>query len=95
MTLRSQGCGLHETVLKKLAAPRSDALRSVLATLQPDQFDVVSRSPGDNLIVQGHPGTGKTVVAAYRAAYLVSPERNEARPPRSCSSARQVTMSRT
>lgn len=64
-----------ETVLKKLAAPRSDALRSVLATLQPDQFDVVSRPPSDDLIVQGHPGTGKTVVAAYRAAYLVSPER--------------------
>lgn len=66
-----------DTVLRKLAAPRSAALQSVLATLQPDQFDVVSRSPHEDLLVQGHPGTGKTVVAAYRAAYLVSPERKE------------------
>jgi DNA helicase-2/ATP-dependent DNA helicase PcrA len=66
-----------ETVLRKLAAPRSAALQSVLATLQPDQFDVVSRDPQQDLLVQGHPGTGKTVVAAYRAAYLVSPERKE------------------
>ena len=75
------GMRAAETVLKKLAAPRSDALRSVLATLQPDQFDVVSRPPGHDLIVQGHPGTGKTVVAAYRAAYLVSPERREEQAP--------------
>jgi DNA helicase-2/ATP-dependent DNA helicase PcrA len=67
-----------ETVLKKLAAPRSAALQSVLATLQPDQFDVVSRDPHVDLLIQGHPGTGKTVVAAYRAAYLVSAERKEA-----------------
>lgn len=72
------GMRAPETVLKKLAAPRANSLRSVLATLQPDQFDVVSRPSGDDLLVQGHPGTGKTVVAAYRAAYLVSPERKEA-----------------
>jgi DNA helicase IV len=73
------GLRAAEIVLKKLAVPRSEALRSVLATLQPDQFDVVSRPPGVDLIVQGHPGTGKTVVAAYRAAYLVSPERGDGR----------------
>jgi len=71
------GMRAAETVLRKLAAPRSAALRSVLATLQPDQFDVVARPPGKDLLVQGHPGTGKTVVAAYRAAYLVSPERKD------------------
>lgn len=76
---RVAGMRAVETVLKKLAAPRSDALRSVLATIQPDQFDVVSESPDTDLLVQGHPGTGKTVVAAYRAAYLVSPERGVAR----------------
>jgi DNA helicase IV len=30
------------------------------------------------LVVQGHPGTGKTVIAAHRAAWLVHPERGEA-----------------
>ncbi len=75
---RLAGMRSAETVLRKLAAPRSAALQSVLATLQPDQFDVVSRSPHEDLLIQGHPGTGKTVVAAYRAAYLVSAERKEA-----------------
>lgn len=74
-----KGMRAATTVLKKLAAPRSASLRTVLATLQPDQFDVVSRPPDQDLLIQGHPGTGKTVVAAYRAAYLVSPERGDAR----------------
>lgn len=60
-------------VLNRLAAPRSKELVSVLATLQPDQHDLVTRPADHDLIVQGHPGTGKTVVAAYRAGYLVTP----------------------
>lgn len=70
------------TVLKRLAAPRSNSIRSVLATLQPDQFTVVSHPPDSDLVVQGHPGTGKTVIAAYRSAYLVSPERLDQRASR-------------
>ena len=62
-----------ETVLKLLSAPRSDRLASVLSTLQPDQHRLVSWPHDEPLIVQGHPGTGKTIVATYRAAYLVNP----------------------
>ena len=46
---------------------------SVLALLQPDQHALTSWPADQDLVVQGHPGTGKTVVAAYRAAYLVNP----------------------
>ena len=55
-------------------APRGKALSSVLATLQPDQYDLVTRPARRPLLIQGHPGSGKTIVAAHRAAYLVHPE---------------------
>src|SRR5262249_35229861 len=70
-----RGMRAPETVLKRVSAPRSDRLTSVLPTLQPDQHRLVSW-PHDNdepLIVQGHAGTGKTIVATYRAAYLADP----------------------
>jgi DNA helicase IV len=54
-----------------LTAPRSEKLSSILATIQPDQYDLVTRSSTTPLLIQGHPGTGKTIVAAHRAAYLV------------------------
>jgi hypothetical protein len=50
-------------------------MRSVVATIQAEQ-DVVIRAPSDGaLVVQGGPGTGKTVVALHRAAYLLYDQR--------------------
>ncbi len=57
----------------RLAAPRSDQLASVLSTLQPDQYEVVAAPGRTNCIIEGQPGTGKTIIAAHRAAFLVSP----------------------
>ncbi|SEJ51573.1 AAA family ATPase [Demequina mangrovi] len=57
---------------RQLRAPRTGHLGAVLATLQPDQYDLVTRRADEDLIIEGHPGTGKTVIAAHRAAYLVS-----------------------
>ena len=59
-----------------LTAPRRAGLTTLLATLQPDQYDFVTRPADELLVIQGHPGTGKTVIAAHRAAFLVHPERN-------------------
>lgn len=56
----------------QLAAPRTKSLAPVLATLQPDQYDLVTVPAMDSVIVEGQPGTGKTIVASHRAAYLVS-----------------------
>jgi DNA helicase IV len=50
-------------------------LSSVLATLQPDQYRLVTWPDDRPLIVQGSPGTGKTIVATHRAAYLTHAER--------------------
>ncbi|KQV77883.1 hypothetical protein ASC64_03440 [Nocardioides sp. Root122] len=69
----SEGMRAKNAVIKRLAAPREERLLSVLALLQPDQHELTSWPADRDLVVQGHPGTGKTVVAAYRAAYLVNP----------------------
>ncbi|MGW3548850.1 hypothetical protein ACWDHH_13920 [Janibacter hoylei] len=73
-TLR-EGMRSVASVEHALVAPRKRSLTSVLATLQPDQYRLVTRAGNRPLVVQGHPGTGKTIVAIHRAAYLVSPER--------------------
>ncbi|SIN35723.1 AAA family ATPase [Micromonospora cremea] len=56
----------------QLTAPRTKSLAPVLATLQPDQYDLVTVPAMDSMIIEGQPGTGKTIVASHRAAYLVS-----------------------
>jgi DNA helicase-2/ATP-dependent DNA helicase PcrA len=49
-------------------------MSAVLSTLQPDQIDLVTRPAPENIILQGHPGTGKTVIAVHRAAFLLHSE---------------------
>ncbi|GIG41663.1 RNA polymerase recycling motor ATPase HelR [Cellulomonas phragmiteti] len=57
--------------LASLGASRSAQMRDVLGTLQADQ-DAIIRAPSRTaLVVDGGPGTGKTVVAVHRAAYLL------------------------
>lgn len=62
---------------RQLAAPKSGSMSAVLSTLQTDQYDAIVRDAGESQILQGHPGTGKTVIAAHRAAYLLSPDSPE------------------
>ena len=64
-----------------LEAPKTGTLAPVLATLQPEQYRLVTWSLERNLLVQGHPGTGKTIVAAHRAAFLVLPKGIEGQDP--------------
>ena len=54
-----------------LEAPRTGRLGDVTATIQAEQDDVIRAPLPGVLIVQGGPGTGKTVVALHRAAYLI------------------------
>ncbi|WP_255953079.1 HelD family protein [Streptomyces odontomachi] len=54
-----------------LSAPRTGRMSAAVATLQAEQ-DAVVRSPHRGVtVVQGGPGTGKTVVALHRAAYVL------------------------
>ena len=54
-----------------LGSNRSARMRDVLATVQADQDAIIRAGSGGALVVDGGPGTGKTVVALHRAAYLL------------------------
>lgn len=54
-----------------LGASRSPRMRDVLGTLQADQDAIIRAGSRGALVVDGGPGTGKTVVALHRAAYLL------------------------
>ncbi|GAB7190027.1 RNA polymerase recycling motor ATPase HelR [Kineococcus sp. NUM-3379] len=57
--------------LAELAAGRSPRMRDVLGTIRADQDAAVRAGSRGTLVVDGGPGTGKTVVALHRAAYLL------------------------
>ncbi|MGW4302310.1 RNA polymerase recycling motor ATPase HelR [Streptomyces sp. NPDC004646] len=54
-----------------LGTNRSERMRDVLATIQSDQDAIIRASSRGALVVDGGPGTGKTVVALHRSAYLL------------------------
>ena len=56
--------------LASLAANRTGRMSSVLATIQADQDEIIRADARGCTVVDGGPGTGKTVVALHRAAYL-------------------------
>lgn len=57
--------------IASLATSRSPQMRDVLATIAADQDAVIRATSRGTLVVDGGPGTGKTVVALHRAAYLL------------------------
>jgi hypothetical protein len=57
--------------IASLGSNRSDRMRDVLATIAADQDAIIRAGSRGALVVDGGPGTGKTVVALHRAAYLL------------------------
>ncbi|MEQ3553906.1 ATP-binding domain-containing protein [Pseudonocardia nematodicida] len=70
-----------DAVRAAISAPRRERLGNVLRTLQPDQYHLVTTDPGQPLIVHGPPGSGKTIIAAHRAAFLVDDDAGKGHPP--------------
>lgn len=54
-----------------LESPRTGRLGDITATIQAEQDAAIRSSSSGVLVIQGGPGTGKTVVALHRAAYLI------------------------
>ena len=54
-------------------------MRDIVATIQPDQDDIVRAGIDTTVCVQGAPGTGKTAVGLHRAAYLLYAHRDQLR----------------
>ncbi|GAA3655919.1 RNA polymerase recycling motor ATPase HelR [Nonomuraea antimicrobica] len=57
--------------IASLGGSRSSRMRDVLGTLQADQDAIIRAGSRGALVVDGGPGTGKTVVALHRSAYLL------------------------
>lgn len=57
--------------VSSLSEARTGRMRDVLTTIQADQDAIIRADSRGALIVDGGPGTGKTVVALHRAAYLL------------------------
>ncbi|MGI8868797.1 MAG: HelD family protein [Mycobacteriales bacterium] len=55
----------------EIERPRVGPMRDIVATIAPDQDEMVREALGDDLCIQGAPGTGKTAVGLHRAAYLL------------------------
>ena len=55
----------------EIERPRVGPMRDIVATIQPDQDDLVRADLDTSLCIQGAPGTGKTAVGLHRAAYLL------------------------
>lgn len=57
--------------IASLGGNRSPRMRDVLGTIQADQDAIIRAGSCGTLVVDGGPGTGKTVVALHRSAYLL------------------------
>ena len=58
-------------LISEIERPRSGPMRDIVATIQPEQDDIVRAGAATTVCVQGAPGTGKTAVGLHRVAYLL------------------------
>ncbi|GAA0521616.1 DNA helicase [Paractinoplanes deccanensis] len=69
---RGEELGTKSRILTaEIERPRVGPMRDIVATIQPEQDELVRADLADSICVQGAPGTGKTAVGLHRAAYLL------------------------
>jgi DNA helicase IV len=61
----------HGALIAALEESRTGHLTDIVGTIQAEQDEIIRAELPGVLVVQGGPGTGKTVVALHRAAYLL------------------------
>jgi len=65
------GAAVGDFLLEELERNRTSRMRDIVATIQADQYRLITRDPAVPLVVQGGPGTGKTAVGLHRASWLL------------------------
>jgi DNA helicase IV len=65
------GATVDDFLLEELERDRDQHMRDIVATIQADQYRLITRDPDGVLVIQGGPGTGKTAVGLHRASWLV------------------------
>ncbi|MEV1288263.1 AAA family ATPase [Micromonospora sp. NPDC049679] len=69
---RGEELGIASRILTaEIERPRVGPMRDIVATIQPEQDELVRAELETSICVQGAPGTGKTAVGLHRAAYLL------------------------
>jgi DNA helicase IV len=69
--------GVADILLEELERSRDEHMRDIVATIQADQYRLITREPDGILVIQGGPGTGKTAVGLHRASWLLYTYRRE------------------
>ena len=67
--------GGDAALLAAINAPRGEGMRDIVATIQAEQDEIIRLDHPGVLVIEGGPGTGKTVVALHRVAYLLYTQR--------------------
>jgi DNA helicase IV len=65
------GARVSDFLLEELEESRQAHMRDIVATIQADQYRLITHEPARPLVVQGGPGTGKTAVGLHRASWLL------------------------
>lgn len=69
---RGEELGTASRILtQEIERPRVGPMRDIVATIQPEQDELVRADLDVSICVQGAPGTGKTAVGLHRAAFLL------------------------
>ncbi|MGK5730305.1 HelD family protein [Streptomyces sp. URMC 124] len=71
LTDTASGDQASKLLQAEIERPRVGPMRDIVATIQPEQDEIVRAGIGGTVCVQGAPGTGKTAVGLHRVAYLL------------------------
>ncbi|HET7573275.1 MAG TPA: ATP-binding domain-containing protein [Gaiellaceae bacterium] len=74
-----EGASVSDFLLEELERRREAHMRDIVATIQSDQYRLITADPEGTLVVQGGPGTGKTAVGLHRASWLLYTHRERLR----------------
>jgi DNA helicase IV len=74
-----EGASVSDFLLEELERRREGRMRDIVATIQSDQYRLITAEPTGALVVQGGPGTGKTAVGLHRASWLLYTHRERLR----------------
>jgi DNA helicase IV len=71
---------LDDPLLESLRRTRTGELGDIVASIQAEQYGVITRDTEQLLVVQGGPGTGKTVVGLHRVSWMLHNRRDRWQP---------------
>lgn len=72
----AEGAAVSKLLQQEIERPRVGPMRDIVATIQPEQDEIVRSGLSGSVCVQGGPGTGKTAVGLHRVAYLLYAHRD-------------------